>query len=217
MDGEALLGSSITDLINTKDEAEDLAITSTEESARTEAVSLSLEEEGRAGCVVCGLEGEEMIQPSVTPECGENDSALHGTQDSEPVSESLLSRARQEVGQALPQEMARLESLLTELQEDTDNTRSLIQETYHSYRAILEQCMNYSLAELEKRQQAKELAIMEKLEEIDNTKRHLEMSLLWHEKSIKDGHRSNAGKLVSDRMESLMKYRQVSLVSNTAL
>ena len=88
-------------------------------------------------------------------------------------------------------------------------SRSLIQETYHSYKAILEQCMNFSMAELDKRQHRKELAIMERLEEIDNTKRHLEMSLLWNEKNNTDGHRNNVGKVISDRMESLMKYRQV--------
>ena len=88
-------------------------------------------------------------------------------------------------------------------------SRSLIQETYHSYKAILEQCMNFSMAELDKRQHRKELAIMERLEEIDSTKRHLEMSLLWNEKNNTDGHRNNVGKVISDRMESLMKYRQV--------
>ena len=69
--------------------------------------------------------------------------------------------------------------------------------------------MNYALYELEARHHRKELAIMEKMEEIDNTKRHLEMSLLWNEKNINDGHRNNVGKVISDRMESLMKYRQV--------
>ena len=241
MDGEALLGSSINDLINTKDDPEDLNIGIAEEASQISVVKLAdistdttleLEDVGERRlemmCVVCGLEGEErgpqllsclhtVCQSCVSsqcPECGQETDPSHlvalDTQSTPTtVSESLVSLARLEVGQMLPQEMSRLESLLTDLQEDTDNTRSLIQETYHSYKAILEQCMNYSMVELDKRQHRKELAIMEKLEEVDNTKRHLEMSLLWNEKNINDGHRNNVGKVISDRMESLMKYRQV--------
>ena len=239
MDGEALLGSSINDLINTKDDAEDLSIA--EEASKIVGVqivdistdtTLELEDVGERRvellCVVCGQEGEERSPQllsclhtacqgcvsSQCPECGQETDPSHlvalDTQAAPTtVSESLVNLARLEVGQVLPQEMARLDSLLTDLQEETDNTRSLIQETYHSYKAILEQCMNYSMAELDKRQHRKELAIMEKLEEVDNTKRHLEMSLLWNEKNINDGHRNNVGKVISDRMESLMKYRQV--------
>ena len=240
MDGEALLGSSINDLINTKDDAEDLSIA--EEASKigggvqivdiSTDTTLELEDVGERRvellCVVCGQEGEERSPQllsclhtacqgcvsSQCPECGQETDPSHlvalDTQSAPTtVSESLVNLARLEVGQVLPQEMARLDSLLTDLQEETDNTRSLIQETYHSYKAILEQCMNYSMAELDKRHHRKELAIMEKMEEIDNTKRHLEMSLLWNEKNINDGHRNNVGKVISDRMESLMKYRQV--------
>ena len=195
MDGEALLGSSINDLINTRDEVEDL---NTAEIVKTvdisEDTSLELED---AEDPDCGQEADLALLASLETEAGPGQ-----------VSESLVSQARQEVGEALPQEAVRLNSLLTELQEDSDNTRSLIQETYHSYRAILEQCMNNSLAELDKRHHSKELAIMEKLEEIDKTKRQLEMSLLWHDKSNNDGQKSHA---VSSRMESLMKSLQVKI------
>ena len=242
MDGEALLGSSINDLINTKDDPEDLNIA--EDSSKMGVVkiddvstdtTLELEDVGERKvevlCVGCGLEGEErsphllsclhtVCQSCVSSqcqECGQDTDPAHlvalDTQSAPTrVSESLVSLARLEVGQVLPQEMARLDSLLTDLQEETDNTRSLIQETYHSYRAILEQCRNYSMAELDKRHHRKELAIMEKMEEIDNTKRHLEMSLLWNEKNINEGHRNNVGKVISDRMESLMKYHQVKQI-----
>ena len=239
MDGEALLGSSINDLINTKDEVEDLNIA--EDASKIGVVTiadistdttLELEDVGERRlemvCVVCGQDGEQrcpqllsclhtVCQTCVSSqcqECGQETDPSHlvalDTQSTPTsVSESLVNLARLEVSQVLPQEMARLDSQLTELQEETDNTRSLIQETYQSYKAILEQCRNYSMAELDKRQHKKELAIMEKLEEIDNTKRNLEMSLLWNEKNINDGHRNNVGKVISDRIESLMKYRQV--------
>ena len=154
------------------------------------------------------LDLEEVEEPDPSQEI---DLALLGESGPGPASDSVGGLASQEINLLLPQEMARLDSLLTELQEDTDNTKSLIEETYHSYKAILEQCMNNSLAELEKRHHSKELAIMEKLEEIEKTKRQLEMSLLWEEKNFNDGQNSSRDKLVSEKMESLMKYLQVSL------
>ena len=151
MDGEALLGSSINDLINTKDDAEDLSIA--EDASKIGVVkivdistdtTLELEDVGERRvellCVVCGQDGEErcpqllsclhtVCQSCVSSQCPE------GGQETDPahlvaldtqsvpsrVSESLVNLARLEVGQVLPQEMARLDTLLTDLQEETDN------------------------------------------------------------------------------------------------
>ena len=151
MDGEALLGSSINDLINTKDDAEDLNIA--EDTSQISVVkiadistdtTLELEDVGERRvemlCVLCGLDGEErspqllsclhtVCQTCVSsqcPDCGQETDPAHlvalDTQSvPSRVSESLVNLARLEVGQVLPQEMARLDSLLTDLQEETDN------------------------------------------------------------------------------------------------
>ena len=51
-----------------------------------------------------------------------------------PVRECLVEMARGQLEHQLPAEVATLDSLLTDLQEERDNTRSLVQETYQSYR-----------------------------------------------------------------------------------
>ena len=145
MDGEALLGSSINDLINTKDDPEDLNVNIgiAEDASPISVVKLAdistdttleLEDVGERRlemmCVVCGLEGEErgpqllsclhtVCQSCVSSQCQEcgqetDPSHLVALDTQSPpttVSESLVSLARLEVGQMLPQEMSRLESL----------------------------------------------------------------------------------------------------------
>merc|ERR1719348_2564540 len=83
------------------------------------------------------------------------------------VSECLLEMSRDQLETKLPAEVSRLDNHLTDLQEENDNTRSKIKETYQSYRAILEQCMNYALEELDARHHRKELAIMDRLEQVE--------------------------------------------------
>ena len=102
MDGEALLGSSINDLINTKDDPEDLNIA--EDASKISVVkiadistdtTLELEDAGERRvevlCVVCGLDGEErspqllsclhtVCQSCVSsqcPECGQETDPSH--------------------------------------------------------------------------------------------------------------------------------------------
>ena len=50
------------------------------------------------------------------------------------VSECLLGMTRDQLDRKIPAEVARLDNLLTDLQEENDNTRSLVKETYQSYR-----------------------------------------------------------------------------------
>ena len=51
-----------------------------------------------------------------------------------PVRECLVEMARGQLEHQLPAEVATLDSLLTDLQEERDNMQSLVQETYQSYR-----------------------------------------------------------------------------------
>ena len=50
------------------------------------------------------------------------------------VDNSVLQRVKRKLEDEIPSQVSRLESLLTELQEENDNSRSHIQETYQSYR-----------------------------------------------------------------------------------
>ena len=52
------------------------------------------------------------------------------------VNESLMSMARTKLEQEIPSELSKLDNMLTDLQEENDNSRSRIQETYQSYRYI---------------------------------------------------------------------------------
>lgn len=79
----------------------------------------------------------------------------------------------------IPDDIANLTSSLSELQEDRDNARDLIEETYQSYRAVLEQCKESALARLEELHNQRELAIMEALEDIDLAQGSLEHALTY--------------------------------------
>ena len=53
------------------------------------------------------------------------------------VDNSVLQEVKRKLEDEIPSQVSRLESLLTELQEENDNSRSHIQETYQSYRRVL--------------------------------------------------------------------------------
>ena len=50
------------------------------------------------------------------------------------VSECLLEMARDQINDKIPKEEARVDNLLRDLQDENDNTRRFVQETYESYR-----------------------------------------------------------------------------------
>ena len=64
----------------------------------------------------------------------ENSTSGVGEYDRGHVSECLLEMSREQLERKIPAEVSRLDNLLTDLQEENDNTRSLITETYQSYR-----------------------------------------------------------------------------------
>ena len=80
--------------------------------------------------------------------------------------------------------MSGLSNTLGDLQEVRGNTRSLVEETYQSYRAVLEQCKNVALMDLEEKHNQRELAIMEKLEHYDITKSCLEQAMTYTEQLV---------------------------------
>lgn len=89
--------------------------------------------------------------------------------------------------EVLPDEVSELSNTLGELQEQRDGVRSLIEETYQSYKAMLENCKELALVELEERHNKKELVIMEKLEQVDIVENSLEHAMQYTEKLLKLG------------------------------
>jgi len=120
------------------------------------------------------------------------------------VSECLLEMSRDQLETKLPAEVSRLDNHLTDLQEENDNTRSKIKETYQSYRAILEQCMNYALEELDARHHRKELAIMDRLEQVETVRRQLELAVNWSDKTGGAAGQERLGALVTQRLEDVI-------------
>jgi len=120
---------------------------------------------------------------------------------------SLLSAAKARIGQ-LPGEVSGLSNTLGDLQEVRDNTRSLVEETYQSYRAVLEQCKNAALMDLEERHNQRELAIMEKLEHYDITESCLEQAMTYTEQLVSSCSGAEQQQLegkVVDRMKNLLE------------
>ena len=80
--------------------------------------------------------------------------------------------------------MSGLSNTLGDLLEVRGNTRSLVEETYQSYRAVLEQCKNVALMDLEEKHNQRDLAIMEKLEHYDITKSCPEQAMTYTEQLV---------------------------------
>ena len=89
----------------------------------------------------------------------------------------LLAMAQNNLDHKIPEELAALDSLLTSLQDDHDNSRSLVQETYQSYRAILEESMTSVLTQLETRHHKSELDIMERMEQVEMARRQIQVAV----------------------------------------
>jgi len=118
----------------------------------------------------------------------------------------LLARAKARIGQ-LPGEVSGLSNTLGDLQEGRDNTRSLVEETYQSYRAVLEQSKNAALMELEERHNQRELAIMEKLEHYDITESCLEQAMSYTEQLV-----SSCSVAEQQQLEGMVQIRMNSLL-----
>ena len=119
---------------------------------------------------------------------------------------SLLSAVKARIGQ-LPGVVSGLSNPLGDLHEVRDNTRSLVEEIYQSYREVLEQCKNAALMDLEERHNQRELAIMEKLEHYDITDSCLEQAMTYTEQLVRNCSGAEQQQLegkVVDRIKNLL-------------
>merc|ERR1719483_1093795 len=120
---------------------------------------------------------------------------------------SLLSKSKARISQ-LPGEVSGLSNTLGDLQEVRDNSRGLVEETYQSYRAVLEQAKNAALLELEERHNQRELAIMEKLENYDITESSLEQAIAYTDQLVSicpAGEQQQLEQQVVGRLRSLLE------------
>lgn len=67
-----------------------------------------------------------------------------------------------------------LQSCLSDLQQQNDNARDLINETFQSYKAVLEKQRDHVLEELEKMHHTQELAVMDMFHNVDKTIQKIE-------------------------------------------
>ena len=120
----------------------------------------------------------DLSDPLWCKEAGESGSLdMLGEAGGPLIPDPLLAMAQSHLDHKIPEELAALDTLLTSLQDEHDNSRSLVQETHQSYRAILEQSMNSALAQLEARHHKSELAIMERMEQVEMARRQIQVAV----------------------------------------
>jgi len=96
----------------------------------------------------------------------------------------LLTKEARAKTEKLPDLVIELSSRLGKLQDEGDNARSLIEETYQSYKAVLEQCKDEAFKTLEKLHNEKELWIMDKLDQLDLMESRVETACSYSERLV---------------------------------
>ncbi|KAJ8297904.1 hypothetical protein KUTeg_024435 [Tegillarca granosa] len=103
-----------------------------------------------------------------------------------------------------------LQNALTELQMQRDNAKGLINETFQSYKAILEKKRDDLLQELESLHSSQELAIMDLFHTVEKTTERVEGGCEFTERVLKHG--SSLQMLL---MKKLITTQLLSLINNT--
>nr|KAG5693723.1 hypothetical protein BaRGS_002106 [Batillaria attramentaria] len=80
-----------------------------------------------------------------------------------------------------------LESALSELQEQTDNAKGLIEETFQSYKALLEKRKDEMLKELDDKHSSKELQLMETFHVLGTNETRLDDACTFTDRVLKHG------------------------------
>lgn len=103
-----------------------------------------------------------------------------------------------------------LESALSELQEQTDNAKGLIEETFQSYKALLEKRKDDMLKELEEKHSTKELQLMETFHVLGTSETRLDDALSFTERVLKHGNSTHIA-----LMKKLICSQLLSLINNS--
>ncbi|XP_064481647.1 B-box type zinc finger protein ncl-1-like isoform X2 [Ornithodoros turicata] len=123
--------------------------------------------------------------------------------------EALMAEGRLKAT-AFEDSLSALQTGLTDLQMQRDNTRSLIQETFQSYKAILEKRQDELLAELENMHSEEELRIMDAFHMVEKTAEQVEVACRFTERLLK-----HANNLEMLSLKPLVGARLMYLLNNT--
>ena len=102
--------------------------------------------------------------------------------------ELIVAKAKEKID-ACQSEFHVLDQYLGSLQEQAETSKGLIEETYNSYKAVLEKKRDELLRELEEKHSVKELAIMELHNSLDASIGQLTDMVKFVERIIKNGNR----------------------------
>jgi len=103
-----------------------------------------------------------------------------------------------------------LDSSLTELQNQHDTARDLIEESFQSFKAVLEKCRDNSLKELEKLHSERELKIMDVMHNVEKSVEKIENAYKFTTRVLKQ---SNAAELLS--LKKMISTQFLNLLNNT--
>ncbi|XP_020715493.1 brain tumor protein isoform X2 [Ceratitis capitata] len=123
--------------------------------------------------------------------------------------ENLMKEAKSKV-QYCDAAASNLSSALTELQTQHDSARSRIEETYQTYKKILEKCRDQSLTELGKLHSERELKVMDLLQNIENTMGKIDSTCKFTMRVLDQ---ANAAEFLS--MKKLISSQFINLINST--
>ncbi|XP_055844069.1 B-box type zinc finger protein ncl-1-like isoform X1 [Episyrphus balteatus] len=123
--------------------------------------------------------------------------------------EDLMKEAKSKV-QYCDSAASKLSSDLTELQSQHDTARDLIEESFQSFKAVLEKCRDQSLKELGKLHSERELKIMDLLQNIENTMGKIDGVCTFTKRVLEQ---ANAAEFLS--MKKLISKQFINLINNT--
>ncbi|KAK2163597.1 hypothetical protein NP493_1453g00037 [Ridgeia piscesae] len=156
-----------------------------------------------------------------TPVCGQCVLTDHSRPDHQyELLEDVEVRQSEELQNLVSESQSKLEfceeasgnlgNALSELQMQRDNARGLIQETFQSYKAILEKKQEQLLEELEHIHSSQELAVMDLCHSVEKTVEKIEDSCKFTERLLKHGSAVEVA-----LMKKAVSSRLLSLINNT--
>ncbi|XP_074650430.1 protein meiotic P26-like [Tubulanus polymorphus] len=122
---------------------------------------------------------------------------------------SLMNESRSKV-QFCEDTKYNLQNCLSELQEQRDHAKGLIQETFQSYKAILEKCQENALKDLGELHYNQELKIMDMIHSVSKTVDRIEDGCKFTDRIVTNG---NDVELLM--MKKVVKTQLMSLINNT--
>ncbi|XP_059482951.1 tripartite motif-containing protein 2-like isoform X2 [Neocloeon triangulifer] len=119
--------------------------------------------------------------------------------------QDLVTKSKENISKC-EETSALLSNALSELENQRENAKSLIEETFQSYKALLEKCMEKALDDLGQLHSEQELRIMEGIYGLEKFQDHAEEACKFTERLLENGNAAETlslKKLIGDRLQSL--------------